>query len=181
MIGGVRINIDLCVNDYNRDLYAVRKQVFELRPNESFRHLVMKVLGLALHYDDRLLVEPPINDRYKPDLMMTLDDGRPGLWIECGQCRVSKLDKLTFRHYDADVVVIQPTERRAREIMERCVGEVRRLNAITFIGFDAGFVDDISDRMIGKNDISVILSDNEIQLVIAGLTFSSRVHRFVQS
>jgi uncharacterized protein YaeQ len=174
-----RLNIDLSINDYERDLFAERRTVLELRPGEGMPHIVMKLLAMALFHDPALLVEPTMDDddRYKPDLLIRSDDFRPKLWVECGQCRVQKLDKITFRHYDAKVVMLKRTVREARDILERCRGTVRRLNAIEFIGFDAGFVERIADTLTGKNDVIAIISDSRIQVLVGGLPYESAIHR----
>jgi uncharacterized protein YaeQ len=126
-----RLNVDLSVNDYDRNLFAERKIVLELRDGESMQHIVLKILAMALFHDPKLLIEPTMDDedRFKPDLLIRSDDGRPATWIECGQCRVQKLDKVTFKHYDARFFVVKRYEREAREMLERCRGEVRRVHA----------------------------------------------------
>jgi uncharacterized protein YaeQ len=173
-----RLNVDLSINDFDREIFAERRIVLELRDGESMAHIVLKILAMAMFHQPGLLIEPNMDeDRYKPDLLVRHEDHRPRLWIECGQCRVQKLDKITFKHYEAEVVMLKRTEREAREIMQRCIGEVRRLQAIEFIGFDSGFVDRIADSLLGRNDIIAILSGREIQVVIGGNTHRSAIHR----
>ncbi|MHC4839748.1 MAG: YaeQ family protein [Planctomycetota bacterium] len=174
------MNIDLSVNDYDRELFETRKLVFEMRDGESPVHIALKLVSLALFFDQEMQVEPPMNegDRYKPDLLTRFDDSRPKLWIECGQCRVQKLDKITFRYYDAKFFMVKRTSREAREIMERCKGVVRKLESIDFVGFDNGFIDSIGTRLTGKNDVIAIISGNELSVVVGGDTMATQVHRF---
>jgi len=176
----MRLNVDLSINDYDRELFAERKIVLETREGEGMPHIVLKVLAMALFHDKALQVEPAMDDddRYQPDLLIRADDYRPALWVECGACRVQKLDKVTFRHYDARVVVIKRLEREARELMQRCLGEVRRLQAIEFIGFDKDFVENVAQALTGKNDIVAIISGTSLQLVVGGQTYTSTIHRF---
>lgn len=176
----MRLNVDLSINDYDRNLFAERKIVLETREGEGTPHIVLKVLAMALFHDPALQVEPTMDDedRYKPDLLLRADDYRPSLWVECGACRVQKLDKVTFRHYDARVVLIKRTAREAREIMQRCEGEVRRLHAIEFIGFDNGFIENVADALTGKNDVVAVISETSLQLVVGGVTYASTIHRF---
>lgn len=176
----MRINVDLSINDYDRELFAERRIVLETRAGESLVHIVLKILGMALFHDPRLQVEPTMDDedRYKPDLLLRQEDYRPALWIECGQCRVQKLDKVTFRHYDAKVIMLKRSAREAREIMERCKGEVRRIHAIEFIGFDNDFVENVVDALTGKNDIVAIISGTSLQMVVDGETYSTTIHRY---
>ncbi|MBE7490384.1 MAG: YaeQ family protein [Planctomycetes bacterium] len=174
-----RLNVDLSVNDYDRGLFETRKLVLELRENEGMRHLVLKILAMALYFDRKLQVEPGMDEeeRYEPDLLLRGDDHRPLLWVECGQCRVQKLDKITFRHYDARVIMMKATEREANDIAQRCRGEVRRLSAIEFVGFDPGFVEALGETLTGRNDIITIISGHELQVVAGGTTLRSTIHR----
>jgi len=178
-----RLNVDLSVNDYDRNLFAVRKLVLELRENEGVRHLILKILAMALYFDPKLLVEPTMDDedRYDPDLLLRSDDYRPLLWVECGQCRVQKLDKITFRYYDAKVVMMKSTQREAREIAARCKGEVRRIGAIEFVGFDQGFVERMAETVMGRNDIIAIISGDDLQVVAGGVTLQTKVYRFQET
>lgn len=176
----MRLNVDLSVNDYDRELFAERRIVLETRPGEGTPHVALKIIAMALFHDPGLQIEPGMDDgdRYKPDLLVRQDDYRPKLWIECGQCRVEKLDKITFKHYDARVVLLKRTEREAREILERCSGRVRRLHAIEFLGFDNGFVESIASALTGKNDVIAVVSGASLQLVVGGETYSSAIYRF---
>lgn len=173
-----RLNVDLSVNDYDRNLFAERKLVLELRENEGMAHMALKILAMALYFDPKLQVEPNFEDeKYKPDLLLRAEDGRPSLWIECGQCRVQKLDKVTFRYYDARVVMLKATQREARDIAQRCVGEVRRLQAVEFIGFDNGFVEALAQTVLGRNDIIAIISGDDLQVVAGDTTLRTTIHR----
>ena len=176
----MRLNVDLSVNDYDRELFAERRIVLETREGEGLPHIVLKILAMALFHDPALQIEPGMDDeeRYKPDLLIRHDDYRPRLWVECGQCRVQKLDKVTFKHYDARVVMLKRTAREAREIMQRCKGVVRRLQAIEFIGFDNNFIDNVAQALTGKNDVVAIISGTSLQLVVGGETFTSAIHRY---
>ncbi|MCC6465728.1 MAG: YaeQ family protein [Planctomycetes bacterium] len=174
-----RLGFDLSVNDYNRDLFAERKLVLELRENEGLHHIALKVLAMILYFDAKLQIEPNFeDDKYKPDLLLRADDYRPALWIECGQCRVEKLDKVSFRYNEARIVMIRRTDREARDIFERSHGEVRRLHGIEFIGFDNGFCDALAETLRGRNDIIGIVSGDELQVVAGGVTHSTHIHRY---
>lgn len=176
----MRMNVDLSVNNYDRDIFDTRKLIFEMRDGESPVHIALKLVSLALYFEQDMQLEPSMNsdDRYRPDLLTRFDDTRPKLWIECGQCRVQKLDKITFRYYDAVFIMVKRTAREASEILERCKGVVRRLSAITFVGFDSGFIQSIGTRIMGKNDVIAIISGDELSIVIAGDTLATKIHYF---
>ncbi|MCC6573137.1 MAG: YaeQ family protein [Planctomycetes bacterium] len=173
----MRLTVDLSINDYDRELFAERKLVFEQREGEGLVHVMLKVLALALYYEPKLQVEPTFEDEYKPDLLLRQDDYRPALWIECGAVSTRKLDKITFRYYTARFAVVKQTGREAAELAERCKGEVRRLDKIEFVGFEKDFCLRVAERLSGRNDVIVIRSGKSVQVVIGGVTESSELFR----
>lgn len=76
-----------------------KQVVFVKRQNESREHVIMKALLWALYLPDypHLLVETPIGDRFKPDLVQLAPDGTPQFWGESGQVSVRKLESLLRR------------------------------------------------------------------------------------
>lgn len=173
----MRLTVDLSVNDFDRDLFAERKLVFEQREGEGLVHVVLKLLAFALYFDPRLVVEPSFEDEYKPDLLIRADDYRPELWIECGQVTVRKLDKITFRYYTSRFAVVKQQRREIDDLLERCRGEVRRLEALELVAFDPNFCLRLADMLSGRNDVVVVIAGTSIQVVIGGVTETSTLHR----
>jgi len=174
----MRLTVDLSVNDYDRELFAERKLVFEQREGEGLVHVALKLLAFALYYDPKLVVEPTFEDEYKPDLLVRADDYRPALWIECGAVSVRKLDKITFRYYTSRFVVVKQQKREIEDLRERCQGEVRRFGALEFVAFDPNFCLRIGELLSGRNDVVVVISGTTLQVVVGGVTESSALHRF---
>jgi len=176
----MRQGFDLSINDYNRELFTVAKTVIEQKEGESPVHIMLKMMAWALFYEPNLLIEPSdVDPQYKPDLLLKGVDGFPQLWIECGQVKTAKLDKLTSRYPDAYFVVLKLAERNARDIFERCIKEVRRPYNLRHIGFDPHFIEDCARHVTGKNDCTLIRSDNEIQFLINGFDATSELHWFI--
>lgn len=173
----MRLTVDLSINDYDRELFAERKLVFEQREGEGLVHVMLKVLALALYYEPKLVVEPSFEDEYKPDLLLRADDYRPALWIECGAVSTRKLDKITFRYNTSRFIVVKQTAREAQDLAERCKTEVRRAEAIEFVGFDKDFCSRVAERLTGRNDLIVIRSGGSVQVVLAGVTDTSALFR----
>ncbi len=171
----MRLTVDLSVNDYDRELFAERKLVFEQREGEGLVHVMLKVLALALHYDPKLVVEPSFEDEYKPDLLLRADDYRPALWIECGQVSTRKLDKITFRYNTSRFVVVKQTGREAQDLAERAAQDVRRHRVIEYLGFEKDYCARVAERLSGRNDLIVVRSGLSVQVVLAGVTEASQL------
>ena len=174
----MKLTVDLSINDYDRELFAERKLIFEQREGEGLVHVMLKVLALALFYEPKLVVEPSFEDEYKPDLLLRADDYRPALWIECGAVSTRKLDKITFRYNTSRFVVVKQTGREAADLAERCRDEVRRAHVIEFVGFEKDFCLRVAERMSGRNDAIVIVSGTSVQVVLGGVTESSQLFRY---
>jgi hypothetical protein len=74
--------------------------VFVKRANERAEHVVMKAFLWALYlpiYPD-LVVEVPIGDRYKPDVVSLNRRGRPRFWGEAGHVSPEKIRSLVRRY-----------------------------------------------------------------------------------
>jgi hypothetical protein len=94
-----------------RDLFLRRKWtlrahgeqvVFVKRANERREHVLMKAFLWALYLPDYpdLVVEIPIGDRYKPDVVSLTSHGAPRFWGEAGHVSPSKIHSLVRRHRD---------------------------------------------------------------------------------
>lgn len=74
--------------------------VFVKKVNERAEHVVMKALLWALYlpsYPD-LVVEIPIGDRYKPDVVSLNTRGQPRFWGEAGRVSKAKVHSLARRY-----------------------------------------------------------------------------------
>lgn len=94
-----------------RDLFLRRKWtlrahgeqvVFVKRANERREHVLMKAFLWALYLPDYpdLLVEVPVGDRYKPDVVSLDLRSQPRFWGEAGHVSPSKIRSLVRRYRD---------------------------------------------------------------------------------
>lgn len=175
----MRQGFDVSINDYNRDLFTTFKTVLEMREGESAVHVLMKVLAATLYYEPGIQIEPAGADpQYRPDLLLNAVDGTPQLWIECGQVRTVKLDKLTSRYGQTKFVVVKKSKREATELMSRAEKEVRRFHSLEYVGFDAHFAEGAALHVMGRNDCVAIRSDDHFQFIINGNEFATDIHTF---
>lgn len=174
----MRQNFDVSINDYNRELFTVFKTVLEQKDGESASHVLLKVLAATLYYEPGIVIEPnDVDPQYRPDLLIKRVDGFPATWIECGNVRTVKIDKLTSRYVDAQVVVVKRLAREVNDLRERCEKEVRRPYNLTYVGFDKDFVDNAANHVMGRNDCTAIISDDTLQFIINGHDTTSHLHR----
>jgi hypothetical protein len=84
-----------------------RQVVFVKKANERSEHVLMKAFLWALYlrtYPD-LVVEIPIGDRYRPDVVALDPHGRPRFWAEAGHVSVDKIRSLARRYRDTHFAI----------------------------------------------------------------------------
>src|SRR5690348_18094507 len=90
-----KFNFQLQSQDRRRDF--PHKIILGQQETETVAHLALKFLGYLLFFRERLQIETNLNNAaipFTPDLVQLDYEMRPQLWVECGECGVSKLHKL---------------------------------------------------------------------------------------
>ncbi|MCP5518187.1 MAG: YaeQ family protein [Verrucomicrobiales bacterium] len=98
------------------------KVLFAQRETETPSHVLLKLLGFLMFFRERLQIEPRLPDDnipFEPDLVELDYTLRPVLWVECGECSVTKLDKLAVKAPEA-----------ALWVLKRCYGELENLRQL---------------------------------------------------
>lgn len=153
------------------------KLIVGRKENESLPHVVLKMLGFAILYRERLQSEGNIhNDNipFEPDLVQLDYTLTPVLWVECGECSVSKLNKLAVKVPEAEIWVLKPTVADAEQLLAAIKKEELRANRYQLIGFEPGMVEEICGLVKPRNDFHLVHVDFEppnLQFDFNGLWF----------
>lgn len=137
-----------------------RRMVFVKRPNEQTSHVVMKALLWALYlpsYPD-LAVEPPVKDRYQPDVACFGDDRRPRFWGEAGQVTAAKIHALAKRYRATHFAIAKWAARLAPPvaIIRKALHGIERSAA-----FDVLILpDDAAERFIDQEGVIRVSHDD---------------------
>src|SRR5262245_34340646 len=105
---GGKYSFELNSRERRRALPA--KIIVGQKDGEGTQHVMLKFLAFVLFYRERLQIEPRLPDEnitYEPDLLQLDYTLRPSLWVECGECSVSKLHKLAAKAPEAEIWVIK--------------------------------------------------------------------------
>ena len=68
--------------------------------NETTNHILLKVIAYLLLFRERIEIEGKLHNEnipFSPDIVQLDYELRPRLWVECGECSDSKLNKLAYR------------------------------------------------------------------------------------
>ena len=81
------------------------------KPVESIEHVLTKAFLWARYLPTypALLVEVPVNNRYKPDLVALDENTSPILWAEAGKVRANKIRHLARQYRHCHLVIAKWT------------------------------------------------------------------------
>jgi uncharacterized protein YaeQ len=165
-----KYSFDLVCNEESRKLVLTRAT------EESEQHLAMKLVAYLLFFDRRLKVEAGVDQHYKPDLVRT--DGRDvTLWVDCGQISIHKLDKIATTNHAADIVVVKPTRRSAESHRRQAQKRVRRMERVSYVMFDDGFVDALAAALSTRTGLHATLEGEMLEMRVNETRLATRIHR----
>lgn len=123
---------------------------------ETVAHVVLKMLGFVLFYRDRLQIEGDVhNDSipFRPDLIWLDYEMRPKLWIECGECGVSKLNKLAVKVYEAEIWILRRSRSQADQLLAAMAREELRRDRYHLLAFDEEMFDEVCGLVQPRNQV----------------------------
>ena len=155
------------------------KLILGLYDAETTVHVLLKALGFLLFFRERLQVDVELhNDSipFRPNLVELDYEMRPRLWIECGECSVTKLDKLAVKVPEAEIWIIRGSLESVDELVRGMEKAGLRRNRYQLLGFESGFVEELCSLMRGRNDVFWVggsFDPPSLQLDFNGLWFDA--------
>jgi uncharacterized protein YaeQ len=156
-----------------------RKIIIGQRETESIVHVSLKLLAFVLFYRERLQVEIDVDLPYipfTPDLVQLDYELRPNLWVECGECSISKLHKLAVKLPETEFWIIKRSRRAAEQLVQFMEKEEMRRGRYNILGLDAAMFDEFCSLTTAKNDmlwVSGTFNPPNLQFDYNGLWFDS--------
>lgn len=147
--------------------------------NESIRHVAFKFLAYLLFFRERIQIETDVqNDNipFLPDLAVLAYDMRPILWVECGECTVSKLHKLAVKCPDAEIWVVKRCREDAEHLLAAMEKEDLRTGRYGVVAFEPEFFDEVSGLIAERNSVTWYrggFDPAEMQFELNGLWFET--------
>jgi len=147
--------------------------------NETNSHILLKLLAYLLFYLERLEIEGNLhndNIQFSPDLVQLDYELQPRLWIECGECSVTKLHKLAVKAAGAELWILKRSEADARHLYAAMEKADLRRNRYNLIGLDSEMFQEMQGLLRERNEVfwlSAEFDPPEMQLDFNGLWFDS--------
>jgi hypothetical protein len=112
---------------------------------------------------------------FVPDLVALALDGRPELWIECGEVSLHKLEKLTLKLNDTDLWIVKKSAGEVSKTVELARRNIKRLGRLRLLTFDPGFIPELLALASGSNSLHLVklVPGEMMQLVFNNLWFET--------
>lgn len=155
------------------------KLIFVRRETETRVHLLLKLFGYLLFQRDRLEIEPHLDDPFMPfvpDLMQLDYQARIALWVECGECAITKLDRLAVKAPDSEIWVVRRSQEAAEDLMRRMEAERLRRGRYGVVGLDAAMVEEVEALCAARNQVvwhKASWQDGRMEFEFNGLWFDA--------
>lgn len=144
---------------------------------ETVVHVGLKLLGYLLFFRERLQIETRLPDQmmpFVPDLAQLDYELRPRLWVECGECSISKLNKLAVKAPEAELWVIKRSYAAAEDTVRAMAKEELRRDRYKIIGLDGPTFEEICSLIQSRNSLywlKASFEPGEMQFELNGLWF----------
>ena len=149
-----KYSFDLKSQDKRRDL--PNKIIVGQGETETLKHVMLKFLGYILFYRERVQIEPNLhNDSipFTPDVVQLDYELRPRLWVECGECGVSKLHKLAVKAPEAEIWIVKRSPVEAQNLCRAMEKEELRRGRYGLIGFEPAMFDEMCGLLAARNEL----------------------------
>jgi len=147
--------------------------------NETPNHILLKVIAYLLFFRERIEIEGKLHNEnipFSPDIVQLDYELRPRLWVECGECSISKLNKLAVKAPEAELWILKRSEAEARHLIAAMAKEQLRRNRYSVIGLDAEMFDEMRELLRERNEVfwlSGHFDPPRLQLEFNGLWFDA--------
>jgi hypothetical protein len=172
-----KYSFDLRSEERRRSLPG--KIIVGQRENEGVKHVLLKFMAFVLFHRERLQIEPRLPDDsilFEPDVVQLDYSLRPALWIECGECSVSKLHKLAVKVPDAEIWVVKRSPADAEHLLRAMAKEELRRDRYGIIGLDPAMFDEMCALLRPRNELTWVSGEMDpprMQFDFNGLWFDA--------
>jgi len=174
------LHFDFELTNEERKVFG-KKETVTLYKNggEGMPHIIMKLLAYFWFYHPDLKIEKAANQNWKPDLVRFDLRGEPVQWIDCGETKRHKLDRISTRNKKTNIHIVKKSQKELltyKEVVERTLRHPER---VKYFAPDLEFVDALEKLIFGRHKLIVtVLGELDfIYLDIDGVLLESKIHK----
>lgn len=172
-----KYSFDLTSEERRRALPG--KIIVGQKENEGVKHVMLKFMAYLLFFRERIQIEPRLPDDtipFEPDVIQLDYSLRPALWVECGECSVSKLHKLAVKVPEAEIWVVKRSPIDAENLYRAMEKDELRRNRYGIVAFDPEMFDELCALLTPRNRLtwfSGAFDPPQLQFDFNGLWFDT--------
>lgn len=163
-----------------------RKVLVAQHETETVAHVTLKLLSFLIFWRPRLQIETNLHQDdipFVPDLAQLDYQLRPALWVECGECTVTKLHKLATKCHDAEIWVVKKRPADLEHLRHAMKKAELRENRYQLLALDQAMFDEVCGLVQPRNDVTLFACEFDpprLQFDFNGLWFDAEftVERF---
>lgn len=163
-----------------------RKLLIAQHQTETVAHVTLKLLAFLIFWRPRLQLETNLHDDdipFVPDLAQLDYQLRPALWVECGECSVTKLHKLAVKCHDAEIWVVKKSPADAEHLRQAMKKAELREDRYSLLALDPEMFSEVCGLVQQRNDVTLFACEFDpprLQFDFNGLWFDAEfsVQRF---
>lgn len=149
------------------------------RETETRREVLLKFLAYALLFRERLQLGGDLHDDnipFVPDVVQLDYELRPVMWIECGECNVTKLDKLAVKVPEAEIWIARSSPAEAEALWEAMRHAGLRRGRYKLLAWDKAMFEELLELLAPRNTLLWVRGEflpAEVQFDFNGLWFDA--------
>jgi hypothetical protein len=150
--------------------------------DESRAIVLLRLLGYLLFFRERLQISADLHDDnivFVPDLVQLDYQLRPVLWVECGDPKIDRLNRLAVKAPEAELWILRPSSVDAENLHRAMVRAGLRRNRYRIIGFDAAWFEELLGLLGPRNRVFWVagtFDPPQVQFEFNGLWFDAEFH-----
>jgi len=132
------------------------KIILGQQETETLPHVALKFLAYLIFFRERLQIEFNLHTDsipFVPDLVQLDYELSPKLWVECGECSVSKLNKLAVKVPEAEIWIVKSSPAAAEHLFHAMAKEELRRQRYHFLALDPAMVDEFCALLKPRNHL----------------------------
>lgn len=157
----------LDISDANRNIYQATRIKTPKHPDESYQHLVARLLAFVHSFQDSLKFSYGLYDTNQPTIWAKNSIGDVTEWIQVGELHFQKLRRAVLHHHQATFKAFFYTEQQLEQFCKEIKGNKNGwIHQVQFFMLQETFLQEASHYLSSSNKLQATVSDNHFFLTL---------------
>jgi|SRR6185369_6049356 len=166
-------NLDIALNDSDRNVYETLALRVALHPSETMEHMLTRVLAYCLEFEEGITFSKGgVSDSTQPAVSVAHPDGRIKSWIDIGLPDAERLNKASKA---AEKVAVY-THRDPGTLRRQTAGQrIHRVEDIAVYAIDLRLLEEIVPFIDRRTRLEVTVTGGQLYIATGGKSFTGAV------